>query len=165
MDRRTFLTTVTGLGGSILAGCMGVSAPQNTSGVSDVSQSTTAGSTASIEEWISQMNNYTGVTDRTGEQSVTIDVGAEAENGTYFAFGPAAVKVSPGTTVTWRWLGKGGSHNVHAVGGADFESKTTTTEGYKFKRTFESEQTVRYQCDPHTSIGMKGVIQIRKETP
>lgn len=164
MDRRTFLTTAMGSGGSILAGCMGVSAPQNTSGVSSESQSTTAGSTASVEEWVSQMNNYNGVTDRTGKESVTIDVGAEAENGTYFAFGPAAVKVSPGTTVTWRWLGTGGSHNVHAVDGADFESETTATEGHVFEHEFESERTVTYQCDPHTSIGMKGIVLVRDES-
>lgn len=164
MDRRTFLTTATVLGGSLLGGCMGLSAPQNTAPVGSESPSTTASAPSSLGEWTTQMNNYESVVDRTGTESVTVGVGVEADNGTYFAFGPAVVKISPGTTVTWQWLGTGGSHNVHAVAGADFESETTATEGHRFQQTFESERTVTYQCDPHTSIGMKGAVLVRGQS-
>ena len=164
MDRRTFLATGSVLGGSLFAGCTGLSAPQNTDAIDSEPQSTTASTTSSLEAWTTQMNNYDGVVDRTGRASVTIDVGVEADDGTYFAFGPATVRVSPRTRVTWQWLGNGGSHNVHAVTGANFESETTATAGYRFKQMFESERTITYQCDPHTSIGMKGVILVREDS-
>ncbi|PSP92060.1 halocyanin domain-containing protein, partial [Halobacteriales archaeon QS_4_66_20] len=51
-----------------------------------------------VEEYLSDANNYEGsVEDLTGEDSVTVEVGA----GSGLAFGPAAIQVDPGTTVTW----------------------------------------------------------------
>jgi len=59
---------------------------------------------------------------------VTVEVGTEA-NGGNFGFGPAAVRVDPGTTVTWEWVA--GSHNVEAEDGS-FESELTDETGFTF---------------------------------
>ncbi|MDZ7700802.1 MAG: halocyanin domain-containing protein [Halobacteriales archaeon] len=108
--------------------------------------------------WLSETSNYDGtVADRTGQSEVTVEVGAEG-NGDFFAFAPPAVQVDPGTTVVFEWTGKGGMHNVHAAEGASFTSETTDEAGFTFEHTFESEGVVKYQCDPHAALGMKGVV-------
>ncbi|MFB6156480.1 MAG: halocyanin domain-containing protein [Haloferacaceae archaeon] len=109
--------------------------------------------------WLSNVSNYDGVVDRTGQSEVTITVGAKGNNGN-FAFGPAAVRVDPGTTVVWEWNGKGGQHNVVAKEGADFESKLTGEAGFTFSRTLDAEGVVKYYCQPHEALGMKGVVVV-----
>ncbi|MFB6146598.1 MAG: halocyanin domain-containing protein [Halobacteriaceae archaeon] len=105
------------------------------------------------------VGNYDGtVTDRTGQDEVTITVGVDG-NGGHLAFGPPAVRVSTGTTVVWTWSGKGGSHNVVDEGGS-FESKLTAEAGFTFDQTVDSAQTVKYYCQPHRMRGMKGVVVV-----
>jgi len=70
--------------------------------------------------FLDDANGFDGsnVEDVRGEDSVTIEVGA----GGGYAFGPATVWVSPGTTITWEWTGEGGGHNVvPEEGPASFE--------------------------------------------
>ncbi|WP_459862429.1 plastocyanin/azurin family copper-binding protein, partial [Haloplanus litoreus] len=62
---------------------------------------------------MSDVGNYSEVADATGQDEVTITVGAQG-NGGAFAFGPPAVQIDPGTTVVWEWNGEGGQHNVVA---------------------------------------------------
>ncbi|MFC7137914.1 halocyanin domain-containing protein [Halobaculum litoreum] len=111
-----------------------------------------------LAEWFSNTGNYDGVVDETGSGSVTVTVGSEA-NGGAFGFGPAAVRVDPGTTVTWEWTGKGGSHNVVADGGA-FESELVGESGHTFEHTFEEAGVYRYYCTPHKAMGMKGAVVV-----
>jgi halocyanin-like protein len=108
---------------------------------------------------MSDVGNYEGVVDATGQSEVTVTVGASG-NGGNFAFGPAAVQVDPGTTVTWEWNGEGGQHNVVAEEGGDFESELTAEAGITFEQTFESEGVVKYYCTPHRALGMKGVVVV-----
>ena len=51
-------------------------------------------------EWMSDVSNYEATVDYTGQESVTVAVGA-GENGVLFD--PPAILVDPGTTVTWEW--------------------------------------------------------------
>lgn len=112
-----------------------------------------------FDGWLSETSNYTGVVDRTGRETVTVTVGAEGNGGPY-AYAPAAVRVDPGTTVRWEWTGQG-AHNVNAVRGADFTSGDPVgTTGVHFERTVEDSGVVKYQCDPHASLGMKGVLVV-----
>jgi halocyanin-like protein len=100
-------------------------------------------------------NLYEGsVEDLRGQSSVTVDVGA----GSGFAFGPPAIHVDPGTTVTWEWTGNGGAHNVVANGGA-FDSGSTQQSG-TFEYTFEEDATHTYYCVPHEGAGMKGAVVV-----
>jgi len=142
LTRRGFVRTV-GAGAAVAAAA----------GVATAQQPT-------FDGFLSNTDNYDGVVDRTGRSAVTVDVGASG-NGGSFAFGPAAVRVDPGTTVTWRWTGKGAGHNVRAVEGADFDSGTAVTEeGTTFEHRFEAAGVVKYVCDPHEPLGMKGVVVV-----
>jgi len=56
-------------------------------------------------------NSSGSVVDERGKDTVTVEVGVEANGGAY-GFGPAAVHVDNGATVQWEWTGEGGGHNV-----------------------------------------------------
>ena len=105
-----------------------------------------------------ETKNFDGTVDRTGQDSVTIEVGSQGNGGPY-AYGPAAVRIDPGTTVTFEWTGRGASHNVVARDGA-FESELTAEDGHTFEHTFESSGTVKYYCQPHRALEMKGVVVV-----
>lgn len=112
--------------------------------------------------WLSDTSNYEGTVDFTGQEQVTVTVGA-GENGVLFD--PPAILVDPGTTVVWEWTGAGGSHNVvHEPDGEDaeaaFESELMDSEGATFEQSFESAGTFRYFCSPHRVVGMKGVVAV-----
>ncbi|MFC7068732.1 halocyanin domain-containing protein [Halobaculum lipolyticum] len=108
--------------------------------------------------WFDGVANYDGVVDRTGQSEVTVEVGVENGDGPY-GFGPAAIRVDPGTTVTWEWNGQGGSHNVVAEDGS-FESELVAEAGHTFSHTFESEGQFTYYCQPHEALGMKGAVVV-----
>ncbi len=118
----------------------------------------TASAQPSFGGWLSDVTNYDSVVDETGAEEVTVEVGVEA-NGGGFGFGPAAVQVDPGTTVVWEWTGGGGQHNVVAQSG-DFESDLVGDDGFTFEHTFEEKGVTRYYCQPHQSLGMKGVVVV-----
>jgi len=175
-DRRRFLR----LGGiaalGVVAGCSTDTAsdtPTADSGDEDGGSTPTAAPTATpagtpaggaefdFGGWLSDTSNYDGTTaDMRGNGSVTIDVGAAANSGA-FGFAPPAVRVDPGTAVTWEWTGDGGSHNVVAQSGAEFRSGDPTGEaGTTFSQTFDDAGVVTYYCDPHRGMGMKGAIVV-----
>jgi halocyanin-like protein len=120
---------------------------------------------AVADEFLADVSNYDGIDDHRGEEAVTVEVGA-GEDG--LLFGPAAVRVDPGTTITWEWTGEGGGHNVNAQEGADVTSDTTDASGHTFEHTFDAEGVGKYQYDPHVRVGMKGVVVVGalpEETP
>jgi len=82
MQRRTYVAV---LGGSLagLAGC--------------------SGGSQEYGDWFENVDNYDGEADRTDESTVTVAVGADDG----FAFEPAAICVTTGTTVVWEWTGEG----------------------------------------------------------
>ncbi|WP_136717796.1 halocyanin domain-containing protein [Halorientalis salina] len=111
-----------------------------------------------FDGWMEGANNYDGsVADETGTDAVTIEVGA-GDNG--LAFGPAAVQVDPGTTITWEWTGEGGAHNVVEDGGAFDSGETIQEAGTTFEQTLEEEGVYKYYCNPHQSAGMVGVVVV-----
>lgn len=149
LDRRTVLgATVAGLTVTSLAGCAG-GGDDPDDGDADA---------VDFGDWFDDASNYDGVVDETGESEVEITVGANGNDGN-FAFAPAAVRVSSGTTVVWKWNGKGGLHNVVTDDGS-FESEMMSSAGETFEHAFESEGTYRYYCDPHLSSGMKGAVVV-----
>jgi len=115
-------------------------------------------SEADLDSWFENTSNYDGVVDHTDSDAVTVEVGTQA-NGGAFGFGPAAIRVAAGTTVTWSWSGDGGSHNVVDTDG-NFESDLVDSEGHTFEHTFESEGTYTYSCVPHETMGMKGAVVV-----
>ncbi|WP_338739604.1 halocyanin domain-containing protein [Haloplanus salilacus] len=120
---------------------------------------TAAAQSEPFDGWLSNVGNYEGLVDETGSDEVTVEVGVEQGSGA-FGFGPAAVQVDPGTTVVWEWTGNGGVHNVAAEEGADFSSENSQEAGFTFEQTFEESGVVKYFCQPHRALEMKGVVVV-----
>ncbi|MEF8784952.1 MAG: halocyanin domain-containing protein [Haloarculaceae archaeon] len=118
-----------------------------------------AQSPPSVDEFLAETSNYESIEDRTGTDSVEVQVGAEA-NGANFGFSPPAIRIDQGTSVTWVWTGKGGIHNVAARYGADFRSEQTSESGHTVTESFDESGTVLYVCIPHEGTGMKGAIVV-----
>lgn len=154
--RRTFVKLVaTGAIAPAVAGCTG--GDQDTDDGAGGGGGGGASVPAAIDSYLSEANGYDGsITDRTGQDSVTIDVGG----GVGLAFTPAAVRIDAGTTVTWEWTGQGGSHNVVDEAGA-FESEYHDSAGATFEYTFDETGDYTYYCEPHKTVGMKGGIAVR----
>jgi len=127
-----------------------------------------------LHEWLTESDigpapdNYNGrIADRRDSDTVTVDVGAPGNDGN-FAYNPAAVLVSAGTEIRWRWTGAGNPHNVEAdpeeqLGLSDYEFSSGEAEGgsgVKFTRTLDDAGEVLYHCEPHLSLGMKGAIAV-----
>jgi halocyanin-like protein len=112
--------------------------------------------------WLSDVDNFDGTTeDATGQDAVTVEVGAQGNGGT-FAFEPPAVRVSPGTTVTFDWTSN--THNVlveDQPDGAGWEGyEPIENTGFSFEHTFETPGVYTYYCEPHLSLGMKGAVVV-----
>ena len=135
----------------------GTSATATTDGGSG----TTVG-TGAVEEYLAEATGYDGsIADETGSGSVEIAVGA-GENG--YAFDPAAVRVSPGTTITWAWTGEGSAHNVVSKGDGPLDSgEPAIGESVTYEATLDSPGVYRYYCNPHQSLGMKGAVVVANE--
>jgi halocyanin-like protein len=143
MRRRTYLA----LGGSLaLGGCLGGGSSGDD------------GPDAEYGNWFDGVSNYDGETDLTDEDAVTVDVGAVDG----LAFAPPAIRITPGTTVTWEWTGDGGLHNVVAEDGT-FRSEDHNEAGATFEFTFEEPALHRYFCQPHEQLGMKGGVRVVDE--
>jgi len=114
--------------------------------------------------WLSEADG--GYVDARGESEVTVQVGADGNNGA-FAFSPAGLWVDPGTTVTWEWTGQGGGHNVVAEEGpASLDSGDTVSEaGATYEYTFEEGGITTYFCSPHRSLEMKGAVAVGDDVP
>ena len=142
--------------GVALAGCSGSPSTDTAGGDGGGNDGGGSGGSQSFDGWFEDVDNYEGVTDETGSDSVTVEVGAGTDG---FAFAPPAVRVETGTTVTWEWTGKGSTHNVVADDGS-FESQLVDEEGHTFEHTFDAAGTYKYYCNPHKAMGMKGVVVV-----
>ncbi len=111
--------------------------------------------------WFDDVSNYDETVDMTGQDSVTVEVGVDANGGTW-GFGPPAVRVDPGTAVTFEWVSD--THNVaieEQPGGAGWEGHAPIENtGFSFEHTFETEGLYKYFCEPHLSVGMKAAIVV-----
>ncbi|RLM53226.1 halocyanin domain-containing protein [Halobellus sp. Atlit-31R] len=156
LSRRTIL----GATAAITAGLAGCSGSGSTDGGAAAASGGSDGDDAqpSAESYLSDTSNYDGVVDETGRSEVSVTVGAES-NGGNWGYGPAAIRVSPGTTVVWEWNGRGGPHNVVAED-ESFRSEQVTSAGHTFSQTFSEPGTTLYYCTPHRGLGMKGAVVV-----
>lgn len=155
MHRRDFLRTAgTAAGGAAAAGAAGSAAGQEGSG----------GAQPDYGGWFSGVSNVSSTVDRRGEDAVTIEVGVEA-NGNYWGFGPPAVWVDSGTTVTWEWTGRGNAHNVVAENDDYSSGSPAAQAGTTFEHTFDAAGIHKYYCNPHLSAGMKGAVVVGDDVP
>ena len=70
-------------------------------------------------------------------------------------FAPSAIRVAPGTTVTWTWAQGSSVHNVTFEGGAS----NNLANGATFSHTFPTAGTFTYQCTLHP--GMTGTVTVQ----
>jgi len=140
-ERSSRRSVLAGVAAIATAGCLG--------GSEEDIESDTYG------DWFRGANNFEGTVDRTDRSEVTVAVGA----GDGFAFDPAAVRVSTGTTVRWEWTGRGAQHNVVEEDGV-FESELYFDEGETFSHTFDEPGVYRYVCTPHQTQGMLGAVEV-----
>lgn len=146
MDRRRFLSLLGVVGATVTAGCGGADAPEE----------------PQYGDWFDPVDNFDGFADRTDTSTVTVRVGA-GERG--WQFDPAAITVTPGTTVTFEWTGDGGEHNVeHADGDWQNPDGVVGQAGHTWQRTFDEPGTHRFRCWPHDDLGMRGAIFVDAHT-
>jgi len=156
MKRRDFMRAA---GGSTAAGAtVGAAGPAAAAGGEDGEGGKTV---PAFGAYLDDANGYSedSIVDARGEDSVTVDVGAGSGG---IAFDPAAVWISPGTTVTWEWTGEGGGHNVIAKDGpAGLDSGSPTESGtYEYDFTDDDAGITTYFCKPHETSGMKGGVAV-----
>jgi halocyanin-like protein len=132
-----------------------------TEAVTDTEGGETTEASQEVSEYLSETSNFEGsLAVVTGEDTVTVRVGSEA-NGGAFGFTPPAVKISTGTTVQFEWTGAGGNHNVLSEGDGPLDSgEAVNAEGVEYEYTFENADTYLYYCEPHKTLGMKGAIVV-----
>ncbi|MFB6201826.1 MAG: halocyanin domain-containing protein [Halorhabdus sp.] len=156
--RRQFLGSLAGaVTAGSLAGCAGESATtteRTYPAYTDVPNS--------VQTFLSNTSNFDGSgVDATDATEVSVTVGAPG-NGSNWAFAPAVVAVSTGTTVVWQWNGKGGAHNV--VSAADREpldsGAAVPSDSATYEYTFQNPGAYRYVCIPHRAYGMKGAVLV-----
>lgn len=112
---------------------------------------------AQTTEWLEGTRGFETIEDRTGEREVVVKVGA----GTGLTYAPAAVRVGPGTTIRWEWTGNGGLHDV-AFTNRDVSASLRGEQGETFTQAFTEPGEYRYECTPHASVGMRGVVIVEE---
>ncbi|ELZ25791.1 halocyanin-like protein [Halosimplex carlsbadense 2-9-1] len=116
-------------------------------------------------DWFEDVGNYNGeVVDLRGEGQPEVQVGTEA-NGGAFGFGPPAVHVENGATVSWTWTGEGCPHNVVEQEEVFDSGEPGCEEVSPFEHTFEEDGIYRYICEPHLQLGMKGAVVVGTDYP
>ncbi|TQQ83623.1 halocyanin domain-containing protein [Halonotius terrestris] len=155
LSRRTVLQALGGASMTVaLAGCSGGGGGGGDDGGGG---SQFLESEPDYEGWFEDVDNYEQTRNLTGQDSVTISVGA-GDNG--LRFDPPAIAVDAGTTIVWEWTGEGGGHNV-AGENREFESETVTEGGHTYEQTVSETGIVKYFCTPHRALGMKGAIVVQ----
>jgi len=116
--------------------------------------------------FLDPVGNFSGsVTDATGQDTATVEVGVEANGGAY-GFGPAAIHVDNGATVQWEWTGNGGGHNVVSADDGPLDSGSAVySAGVNYEHTFEEDGIYNYVCVPHEGLGMKGSVVVGTDYP
>ncbi len=154
ITRRTLLRTIGAVGTFVAAGCLGAS--------DETDSCEKLASEPNYRGWFDNTSNYDGTCDHRGEATVTIQNGVSANNA-HWGFKPAAVAVSPGTTVRWEWTGKGGEHDVVAERGEFASGRPTNDKGTSFEYTLDDPGLYKYYCSPHKAVGMKGAVFVALE--
>ena len=160
MNRREFVRTA----GGATAGAAALSA----AGPAAAQEEEGGGNTApDFGGYLDDVGNFAGpgsTVDATGQDSVTVEVGVQANGGAY-GFGPAAVHVDNGATVQFDWTGNG-SHNVVSDGDGPIDSgSSVSSSGVNYEHTFEEDGVFNYYCAPHEGLQMKGAIVVGTDYP
>ncbi|SFS03104.1 halocyanin domain-containing protein [Halomicrobium zhouii] len=159
VSRRTFLHAASGAAAIGAASGAGA-AQENESGGNESGGGGGGGGEPDYGTWFSNVDNFDGSTaDATGQDEVTITVGAEG-NGGAFAFDPPAVHVDPGATLLFEWTGEGGAHNAVSSDGTIDSGDPVAEAGVNYEVAIEEDGIYQYVCEPHEGQGMKGAVVV-----
>ena len=101
----------------------------NASGASDAKTVDDPSLDDETAQWLQGARGFDGVADRTGQDVVVVEVGA----GDGLEYGSPAVRVDPGTTIRWRWTGKGGRHiHTHLRHGGHIPLRVHAARGHRY---------------------------------
>jgi halocyanin-like protein len=115
-----------------------------------------------VDDWL-QNEDFDGIlVDGRNQRRVTIDVGAEGNEG-YFAYDPNAVAVSPGTQIYFDWTGFGGSHDIYWQQGDLPDSEPMSSAQATHIITIDEPGVYLYECDSHAPSGGRGAIVVVDE--
>lgn len=146
-SRRKFIAVTGTVALTALAGC---------ADGDDESRDTIEDIPTAIDEYLEDAPNYEGtMVDATGEDRVSVSLTLNN------VFEPAAIRIDAGTTVEWVW--EGGGHNVVSDedSATEFDSgEVVAEEGTTFEQTFDDAGIQLYYCEPHTTQGMYGGIEV-----
>ena len=93
---------------------------------------------------------------------MTIDMLNKNADGERMVYSTEVAKVAVGDTVTWLPASKG--HNVHFISAPDGIKLVKSKMNKEFSFTFEKEGIYLYQCTPHKSMGMIGLVVVGENT-
>lgn len=162
---------IAGVGATLaaaFAGCLGDDDEDGTDGTDGTDGEDGNGGDGDPEDaavdWVSEAANFEGsgdIEDHTGEDGVTIENGVQVDG--QYTFNPPAVRVDPGTEITWEWASDG--HNIEPQGdgqGAsitDWDGESSIEdEGHTNSETFDDEGVALWECGPHRAQGQRGAV-------
>ena len=112
-----------------------------------------------VDAYLAETENFDGeIVDWTGRDEVTVAAGETADSSGHLGFSPPAIRIDPGTTVTWEV--EAAAHSVTSVDGS-FESEILG-EGESWAYTFDDAGEYLYFCRPHRAIGMRGAVIVEE---
>jgi len=167
MNRREFVRTAGGATGAVATlSAAGPAAAQEEGG--DGGGDGGSETAPDYGGYLDPVSNFAGpgsTVDATGQDTVTVEVGVQANGGAY-GFGPAAVHVDNGATVEFEWTGEGGGHNVVSQGDGPLDSgNSVANAGVNYEHTFDSDGVYNYYCSPHQGLNMKGSVVVGTDYP
>ena len=85
------------------------------------------------------------------------------DDGTKMVYSEDIIKIDVGDTITWTPTTKG--HNVHFIAGPDgWDLPKKSKNGKEVILTFDTPGVYLYQCTPHASMGMIGLVVVGEDT-
>ncbi len=85
------------------------------------------------------------------------------DDGAKMIYSEDIVKIDVGDTITWTPTTKG--HNVHFIAGPDgWDLPKKSKQNKEVVLTFDTPGVYLYQCTPHASMGMIGLVVVGDDT-
>ena len=90
---------------------------------------------------------------------MTIDMLNKREDGAKMVYSEDIAHIDVGDTITWNPKSKG--HNVHFIAGPEgWELPAKSKNNKEVSITFDTPGIYLYQCTPHATMGMIGVVVV-----
>ena len=96
-------------------------------------------------------------------EDITVEMLNKRDDGAKMVYSEDITRIEVGDTITWVPTSKG--HNVHFIAGPDGWSLPKKSKNNKeVAITFDTPGIYLYQCTPHASMGMIGLVVVGGDT-